>query len=261
MKRIKTLILMMAATVAVQAQQISLAEPDQVYQTGEPIAINYSGATPGSQILLYKNLALLPLIEGADLTQTDGTYTIPGTLHPSIYTARLVAADSTVVSELCFTVANEVLPTGGKKIFVISDPHVFNPDLVEKPRVLAITKCDLIDEELKDMLRDGLPSDVPIVFISSVAQQGLTELKDILWRTINDEHNRIPDTVALHDLDAQHRVQEEDDFIFAAQDPDYDEMPDAGGKMIVDEQDWDDEYWEDKFKDQNQDFQIVNDEE
>jgi len=135
----------------------------------------------------------------------------------------------------------------------------FNPDLVEKPRVLAITKCDLIDEELKEMLREGLPSDVPVVFISSVAQQGLTELKDLLWRTINDEHNRIPDTVALHDLDTQHRVQEEDDFIFAAHDPDYDEMPDAGGKMIVDEQKWDDEYWEDKYDDPDSDFQIVND--
>ena len=137
----------------------------------------------------------------------------------------------------------------------------FNPDLVEKPHVLAITKCDLIDEELKEMLRDGLPSDVPVVFISSVAQQGLTELKDILWRTINDEHNRIRDTVALHDLDAQHRVQEEDDFIFAAEDPDYDEMPDAGGKMIVDEQEWDDEFWEEKYKDTDRDFQIINDEE
>ena len=137
----------------------------------------------------------------------------------------------------------------------------FNPDLVEKPRVLAITKCDLIDEELKEMLREGLPSDVPVVFISSVAQQGLTELKDILWRTINDEHNRIPDTVALHDLDSQHRVQEEDDFIFAAQDPDYDEMPDAGGKMVVDDKEWDDEYWAEKYDDPDSDFQIVNDDE
>ena len=135
----------------------------------------------------------------------------------------------------------------------------FNPDLVEKPRVLAITKCDLIDEELREMLRPGLPADVPVVFISSVAQQGLTELKDLLWRTINDEHNRIPDTVALHDLDERHRVKEEDDFIFAAHDPDYDEMPDAGGKMIVDDQEWDDEYWAEKYDDPDRDFQIVND--
>ncbi len=137
----------------------------------------------------------------------------------------------------------------------------FNPDLAEKPRVLAITKCDLIDEDLKEMLRPELPTDVPVVFISSVAQQGLTELKDLLWRTINDEHNRIPDTVALHDLDAQHRVQEEDDFIFAANEEGYDEMPDAGGKMMIDEREWDDEYWEEKFDDPDKDFQIVNDDE
>ena len=66
---------------------------------------------------------------------------------------------------------------------------------------------------------------------------------------------------ALHDLDEQHRVQEEDDFIFAAQDPDYDEMPDAGGKMVVEEQEWDDEYWAEKYEDPDRDFQIVNKEE
>ena len=137
----------------------------------------------------------------------------------------------------------------------------FNPDLVEKPRVLAITKCDLIDEDLKEMLRPELPSDVPVVFISSVAQQGLAELKDLLWRTINDEHNRIPDTVALHDLDDRHRVKEEDDFIFAADEEEYDDMPNAGGKMVVDDEDWDDEYWAEKYVDQNRDFQIVNDDE
>ena len=137
----------------------------------------------------------------------------------------------------------------------------FNPDLVEKPRVLAITKCDLIDEDLKEMLRPELPSDVPVVFISSVAQQGLAELKDLLWRTINDEHNRIPDTVALHDLDDRHRVKEEDDFIFAADEEEYDDMPNAGGKMVVDDEEWDDEYWAEKYVDQNRDFQIVNDDE
>lgn len=69
----------------------------------------------------------------------------------------------------------------------------FNPDLLDKGRVLAITKCDLLgqDEELKDMLREGLPTDIPVIFISSVAQQGLQELKDILWREMNSESNKI----------------------------------------------------------------------
>ena len=69
----------------------------------------------------------------------------------------------------------------------------FNPDLLDKGRVLAITKCDLLgqDEELKEMLKEGLPDDIPVVFISSVAQQGLQELKDILWHELNSESNKI----------------------------------------------------------------------
>ena len=69
----------------------------------------------------------------------------------------------------------------------------FNPDLIDKGRVLAITKCDLLagDDELKDMLREGLPDDIPVVFISAVAQQGLQELKDVLWREMNSESNKI----------------------------------------------------------------------
>lgn len=69
----------------------------------------------------------------------------------------------------------------------------FNPDLLDKGRVLAITKCDLLgqDEELLCMLKEGLPDDVPIVFISAVANQGLQELKDILWKEMNSESNKI----------------------------------------------------------------------
>ena len=69
----------------------------------------------------------------------------------------------------------------------------FNPDLLDKGRVLAITKCDLLgqDEELKEMLKEGLPTDIPVLFISSVAQQGLQELKDLLWKEMNSESNKI----------------------------------------------------------------------
>lgn len=69
----------------------------------------------------------------------------------------------------------------------------FNPDLLDKGRVLAITKCDLLgqDDELKEMLKEGLPDDIPVVFISSVAHQGLQELKDVLWKEMNSESNKI----------------------------------------------------------------------
>jgi GTP-binding protein len=60
---------------------------------------------------------------------------------------------------------------------------------MHKPRILAITKSDLIDAELKELLSPELPTEVPIVFISSVAQQGLDELKDLLWKTMNESDN------------------------------------------------------------------------
>ncbi len=137
--------------------------------------------------------------------------------------------------------------------------ETFNPDLVEKPRVLAITKCDMLDEELIEQMRPEIPEDIPSVFISSVAQMGLTELKDLLWRTINDERNRIPETPTHHDLDERHREQAEDDFIFGAEDLE-DEAPDAGGKMVDSGgKQWSEEYWESDYEDENKDFQVVSD--
>ena len=141
--------------------------------------------------------------------------------------------------------------------------ETFNPDLATKPRVLAITKCDMLDDELMEQMRPDLPEGVECLFISSVAQQGLTQLKDVLWRTINDERNRIPEDVVQRDLDERHRVKEEDDFIFEAEAVE-EEAPNAGGKMIVDEmprddQEWDDEYWADHYESDDDRFQIVND--
>ena len=67
----------------------------------------------------------------------------------------------------------------------------FNPELLDKPRVLAVTKCDLLDEELMEMLRETLPDDLPIVFISAVTGYGLDELKDVLWREMNADSNKL----------------------------------------------------------------------
>ena len=67
----------------------------------------------------------------------------------------------------------------------------FNPELLTKHRVLAITKCDLLDDELMEMLREELPTDLPIVFISAVTGYHLDELKDVLWRELNAESNKL----------------------------------------------------------------------
>ena len=67
----------------------------------------------------------------------------------------------------------------------------FNPEMLSKHRVLAVTKSDLLDEELIQMLHETLPHDLPVVFISSVTRYGIDELKDILWRELNSESNKL----------------------------------------------------------------------
>ena len=120
----------------------------------------------------------------------------------------------------------------------------FNPDLVNKGRVLAITKCDMLDDELMEEMRHSeLPEGVETVFISSVTGMGLTELKDVLWRTINDEDNRIPARITHRDLDLEHRVEEEDSFII--------ENEPISGNDEQWEVEWPEEYWADDFNDEN----------
>ncbi len=61
----------------------------------------------------------------------------------------------------------------------------YNPELLQKEFVIAISKSDMLDDELKDAIKKELPSSIPILFISSITNKGLTELKDLLWDTLN----------------------------------------------------------------------------
>ncbi len=69
---------------------------------------------------------------------------------------------------------------------LLQELQAYNPELLDKRRVLAVTKSDLLDEELQEELEKDLP-DIPVCFISSVAQQGLGMLKDIIWNELNRE--------------------------------------------------------------------------
>ena len=68
---------------------------------------------------------------------------------------------------------------------LLNELEMFNPELLDKPRFLAISKSDMLDEELKSMLARELPKSIPSMFISSVSQLGLNELKDKLWELMN----------------------------------------------------------------------------
>ena len=68
---------------------------------------------------------------------------------------------------------------------LLNELKMYNEELIHKPRVLAITKCDMIDEELKEMILPNIPEGIPVTFISAVAQQGLEELKDMIWEAMD----------------------------------------------------------------------------
>ncbi|KGE13200.1 GTPase ObgE [Sphingobacterium deserti] len=63
----------------------------------------------------------------------------------------------------------------------------YNPELKDKPRLLAITKADMLDDELEAEMAETLPKGIPAIFISSVAGKNITQLKDMLWKAINTE--------------------------------------------------------------------------
>lgn len=113
----------------------------------------------------------------------------------------------------------------------------FNPQLLDKQRLLAISKSDMLDQELKDAIEPTLPADVPHVFISAVTGEGIDRLKDMLWGAINDERNQIATPSITHrPLDARHRVGEEDEFIIE-QDPSA--IDEEADEEFGDEGEWD----------------------
>jgi len=69
---------------------------------------------------------------------------------------------------------------------LLEELRKYNPELLDKNRILAISKSDMLDKELIAEIKKELPTDLPSLFISSVAQQGLTELKDVIWEKLNE---------------------------------------------------------------------------
>lgn len=117
---------------------------------------------------------------------------------------------------------------------LLNELKTFNPEMLDKHRVLAVTKCDLLDEELMEMLKTTLPDDLPVVFISSVTGLGLNELKDVLWRELNSESNKLQDIMSedtlvhrdkdmltfAEELDAEHVIDDDENAEYEADDID-----------------------------------------
>src|SRR5690606_20981131 len=69
---------------------------------------------------------------------------------------------------------------------LLNELKEYNPEMLAKPRLLAITKSDMLDEELEEEMKAQLPAAIPYIFISSVAGKNITQLKDMLWNAINE---------------------------------------------------------------------------
>ena len=74
---------------------------------------------------------------------------------------------------------------GDEYRILLNELEEFNPELLDKPRLLAITKSDMIDDDLEALLRPTLPQDIPAIFISSITGKNVQRLKDALWEVLN----------------------------------------------------------------------------
>ncbi|MFI3296801.1 MAG: GTPase ObgE [bacterium] len=113
----------------------------------------------------------------------------------------------------------------------------FNPELVDKQSILAITKSDMLDEELIEAITAELPEGVRCIFISAVAGMGITELKDILWEAINSEENKI-ETFTHRNIEVKKRFSEKELDDFEEYDYSFDET----------ETDESEEYYDEEFE-------------
>jgi GTP-binding protein len=149
-----------------------------VLSTAKPEIGDYAFTTlrPNLGIVKYRDyrsfiMADIPgIIEGAHLGKGLGLRFLRHIERNSLL-LFMIAADSNDIHEEYKILLNEL--------------KQYNPELLHKDRLLAITKSDMLDDQLKDDIRKDLPN-IPYIFISSVAEQGLVELKDMIWETLSN---------------------------------------------------------------------------
>ena len=93
---------------------------------------------------------------------------------------------------------------------LLNELKQYNPELVGKQRILAITKCDMLDDELIEEMKKLIPTDIQTVFISSVSGLGIQELKDLIWTEINKESNKMVE-ISHRPMEINYTAPEEED--------------------------------------------------
>jgi GTP-binding protein len=101
----------------------------------------------------------------------------------------------------------------------------YNPELLDKQRILAISKSDMLDDELQSALSKDLPQDLPHVFISSFSRKGIEILKDLIWSELNRQIFHDSEHIVRRPIDI-HSINAEDDY-------DYDDYSEEEGEDII----------------------------
>lgn len=94
---------------------------------------------------------------------------------------------------------------------LLNELKQYNPELLEKQRILAITKCDMLDAELMEAIKPTLPDDLPAVFISSVSGLGIEQLKDLIWNELNKEGYKKVVEISHKPIDVVHIAEDDTD--------------------------------------------------
>ena len=185
---------------------------------------------------LEPNLGIVPYREGKSFVMAD----IPGIIEGAsegkglgLRFLRHIERNSL----LLFMVPGDTDDIRREYEVLLNELATFNPEMMDKQRILAITKSDMLDEELIQMLGEHLPEDVPHVFISSLTGQGIQELKDLLWVALNSASNKLAgivrDDKLVHRPKDMSKLQQE-----------LREMGEDEDIEFVDDWDEDEEEWE-----------------
>ncbi|AWL09888.1 GTPase Obg [Aquirufa nivalisilvae] len=120
-------------------------------------------------------------------------------------------------SILCFLIPSDAKDWGKEYEILLGELEKFNPELLQKQRVLVVSKMDISIPEMQEEIRASLPADLPVVFISSITQEGIQELKDVLWKTLQEENTKFQaDTLLAKSLQEENddaTPEEESPFI------------------------------------------------
>jgi GTP-binding protein len=106
-------------------------------------------------------------------------------------------------SILCFLIPSEAENWGEEYRILTGELEKYNPELLGKRRVIVVSKMDLSIPEMEAEMRESLPQDIPVLLISSITQEGIQELKDLLWNTLLDDNkdfDKLKQTPVLLDL-------------------------------------------------------------